>query len=174
MRGRGNAGSIKTRMGTILSDSSHSLLVNPKIFLSARLRLFKLAAPSGFSNHFLQPRAFLYCLLQHYVPAVHSTIPKKCFPERSSFFSHPYFNISCDLLKGEKLLPIRRSFRFQCDTKETKVSFLSPAFFWTNINLNVVTIICFVDEPLHYCFGSNFSFYRAQIRRSGWSGFRYN
>lgn len=129
MRGRGNAGSIKTRMGTILSDSSHSLLVNPKIFLSARLRLFKLAAPSGFSNHFLQPRAFLYCLLQHYVPAVHSTIPKKCFPERSSFFSHPYFNISCDLQKGEKLLPIRRSFRFQCDTKETKASFLSPAFF---------------------------------------------
>lgn len=46
-------------MGTILEDSSHSLLVSHAGFLSARLRLLKLAAPSGFSNHFLQPKAFL-------------------------------------------------------------------------------------------------------------------
>jgi hypothetical protein len=39
---------------------------------------------AGFSNHFSQPRAFLFCLLQHYIPAVRSTLPKK-LPSRTKF-----------------------------------------------------------------------------------------
>ncbi len=50
---------LKTRMGTILAGMFPSTLVHLAVFLGARLRLLKLAAPSGFFNHFLQPRAFL-------------------------------------------------------------------------------------------------------------------
>lgn len=46
---------LKTRMGTILAGMFPSTLVDLTVFLSARLRLLKLAAPSGFFNHFLQP-----------------------------------------------------------------------------------------------------------------------
>lgn len=126
-------------MGTILSDSSHSLLVRPRAYLSARLRLFKPAAPSGFSNHFLQPLAFLYCLLQHYVPAVHSTIPKKCLPERSSFlatFFHHFFR-SGDRWKTNM---IRGSFHFQCDFRKPKSLFVS----------------CFFESTLTWTFSRSF------------------
>ena len=49
---------IKHEWEQSFEESSHSPLANPKIVLSARLRLFKLAVPSGFSNHFSQPCAF--------------------------------------------------------------------------------------------------------------------
>jgi hypothetical protein len=40
-------------------ECSHPLLVNLTVSFGVRLRLLKLAAPSGFFNHFLQPLAFL-------------------------------------------------------------------------------------------------------------------
>ncbi len=46
-------------MGTNLAGMFPFTFGNPKAYLSARLRLFKLAAPSGFFNHFSQPLAFL-------------------------------------------------------------------------------------------------------------------
>jgi hypothetical protein len=52
---------------------------------------------------------------------------------------------------GEKLLLIRRSFRFQFDMKVTKVSF-SLLLFRTNISVNVLAIIRFVDEPCNLMF----------------------
>ena len=107
---------------------SHSLLVHPKVFLSARLRLLKSANPSGFSNHFSPPAAFLYDLLQYYIPAVRSTLPKNCLPERSFILSHLLFNYSCEPLNGEKLLLIRKSFRSQYDVLKPK--FLSVSCFF--------------------------------------------
>lgn len=70
-------------MGTIRSGKFPSTLVNPKVFPSARLRLLWLAVSSGLFNHFSQPLAFLYGLLQPYIPAVRSTFPKNRLPERS-------------------------------------------------------------------------------------------
>lgn len=72
-------------------------------------------------------------------------------------------------MTGEKRLPIRRSFRFQCDIEVTKVTFVS-CIFWTNIWVNVLPIIRCVDELLHFCMSPNFSFFWMRIRRPGWLG----
>jgi hypothetical protein len=85
---------IKHEWEQSFEESSHSPLDNLKIVLSARLRLFKSAVPSGFSNHFSQPWAFPKHLLQCYVPAVRSTLPENCLPERSSFNSHHLIQLS--------------------------------------------------------------------------------
>jgi hypothetical protein len=108
-------------------------LVNPKAFLSARLRLLELADSSGFSNHFSQPLAFLYCLLQQYVPAVRSTLPENCLPERSSIQATFFFISFCKLMIGEKLLLIQRPFRFQFGIEQPR--FLSVScFFESTLN----------------------------------------
>jgi len=81
--------------------------------------LFHPVSPTIFLSLVLSRKHLLQC----YVPAVRSTLPKNYLPERSSFNSHHLIHLFFQTSDWWKVILIQRSFYFQCDVWETKVSF---------------------------------------------------
>jgi hypothetical protein len=127
---------------------SHSLLWRPKVHISARLRLLKLAVSSGFFNHLSQPKAFL---LTCYSPTFQLSV--RCFlrntlPGRSSIKAsfHSFFQspegfktthdpktifIRCSTFRKPKSPKVCRFFE-----STFKWTFYSPFFCWWTLQLN--------------------------------------